>query len=40
VTDASHPRYLVVEGEVRDGDAVVARSTGKFFPQARAEPAP
>jgi uncharacterized protein (TIGR00369 family) len=40
VTGASHPRYLVVEGEVRDGDVVVARSTGKFFLQARAEPAP
>jgi uncharacterized protein (TIGR00369 family) len=36
----AHPRYAVVEGEVRDGDVVVARSTGKFFFQERHEPAP
>ncbi len=35
-----HPRYAVVEAEVRDGDVVLARSTGKFFFQERHEPAP
>jgi uncharacterized protein (TIGR00369 family) len=35
-----HPRYAVVEAELRDGDTVLARSTGKFFFQLRAEPAP
>jgi acyl-coenzyme A thioesterase PaaI-like protein len=35
-----HPRYAVVETEIRDGDVVLARSTGKFFYQARKEPAP
>jgi acyl-coenzyme A thioesterase PaaI-like protein len=35
-----HPRYLVVEGEVRVGGQLLARSHGKFFPQERAEPAP
>jgi len=35
-----HPRYLVVEAEVRDDGQVLARSHGKFFPQARAEAAP
>jgi len=35
-----HPRYAVVEAEVRDGDVVLARSTGKFFFQDRREPAP
>jgi acyl-coenzyme A thioesterase PaaI-like protein len=35
-----HPRYLVVEAELRDGETVVARSTGKFFPQAHGAPAP
>ena len=39
VSDA-HPRYAVVEAEVRHGDAVLARSTGKFFYQNRPEPAP
>jgi acyl-coenzyme A thioesterase PaaI-like protein len=34
VVDESHPRYLVIEAEVRSEDAVVARSRGKFFPQA------
>jgi acyl-coenzyme A thioesterase PaaI-like protein len=37
---AEHAKYLVVEGEVRDGGTVLARSTGKFFPQFRTEPAP
>ena len=35
-----HPRYAVVEAELREGDIVLARSTGKFFYQARGEPAP
>jgi uncharacterized protein (TIGR00369 family) len=35
-----HPRYAVVESEIRDGDLLLARSTGKFFHQARREPAP
>ena len=35
-----HARYLVVDAEVRDGDVVLARSTGKFFPQSRTESAP
>lgn len=37
---AEHAKYLVVEGEVRDGGTVLARSSGKFFPQFRAESAP
>ena len=37
---AEHPRYAVVEAEVRRGDVVLARSSGKFFYQARTEPAP
>jgi acyl-coenzyme A thioesterase PaaI-like protein len=36
----AHPRYAVVEAEVRHGDTVLARSTGKFFYQNRPEPAP
>jgi acyl-coenzyme A thioesterase PaaI-like protein len=35
-----HPRYLVVDAEVRQGDLVLARSTGKFFPESRTESAP
>ena len=35
-----HPRYLVVEAEVRHGDVRLARSTAKLFPQVRAENAP
>jgi acyl-coenzyme A thioesterase PaaI-like protein len=31
VTDAQHPRYFVIAAEVRAGDEVLARSTGKFF---------
>jgi len=34
------PRYAVVEAELRDGETVLARSTGKFFFQNRNEPAP
>ena len=37
---AEHPRYAVVEAEVRREDVLVARSNGKFFYQARTEPAP
>lgn len=33
ITDESHPRYIVIEGEVRHRGAVVARSRGKFFPR-------
>jgi acyl-coenzyme A thioesterase PaaI-like protein len=36
----SHPRYLVVEAEIRLNSVVLARSSGKFFPQQRAENAP
>jgi acyl-coenzyme A thioesterase PaaI-like protein len=35
-----HPRYLVVEGTVHDGESLVARSQGKFFLQNRPESAP
>ncbi len=31
VADDTHPRYLVVEAEIRSGEEIVARSTGKFF---------
>ncbi len=34
------PRYLVVDAEVRSDGELLARSTGRFFPQARAESAP
>ena len=37
---SEHARYLVVEGRVCEGETVVARSTGKFFPQQRPESAP
>jgi acyl-coenzyme A thioesterase PaaI-like protein len=40
LADERHAKYVVVEAEVRAGDVVVARSTGKFFPQARTEAAP
>jgi len=40
VTSSAHPRYLVVESELRQGDTLLARSSGRFFPQARAESAP
>ena len=36
----THPRYLVVEAEIRQADVVLARSSGKFFPQQRTENAP
>jgi acyl-coenzyme A thioesterase PaaI-like protein len=35
-----HARYLIVDAELSAGDLVLARSSGKFFPQARAEAAP
>lgn len=35
-----HPRYLVVEAEMRDGGVLLARSSGKFFPQDGATSAP
>jgi uncharacterized protein (TIGR00369 family) len=31
VVDDAHPRYLVVEAEVRSAGEVVAQSSGKFF---------
>jgi acyl-coenzyme A thioesterase PaaI-like protein len=40
IVDRSHPRYLVIEGVVRAGDEILARSTGRFFPQERTEDAP
>ncbi|MBI5504039.1 MAG: PaaI family thioesterase [Deltaproteobacteria bacterium] len=40
ITGRDHPRYLVIESEVRRGERRLAVSTGKFFPQAIAEPAP
>jgi len=36
----SRPRYVIIEAELRQGDVVVAHSTGKFFPQDRTENAP
>ena len=35
-----HARYLIIEAEVRCDGELVARSTGRFFPQARSESAP
>lgn len=35
-----HPRYLTVEAVVCEDGQVLARSLGKFFPQARPEAAP
>ena len=40
VTDRGHPKYAVVQGLVTRDDAVLARSTGKFFYQERRESAP
>jgi acyl-coenzyme A thioesterase PaaI-like protein len=37
---ARHARYLVVDAEVRRDGELLARSTGRFFPQARTESAP
>jgi len=38
VVDQGHARYAQIEGEVRDGDLVLARSRGKFFYVERAAP--
>ena len=38
VVGDDHARYLVVEGEVRCGEEVVAQSTGKFFFAAASAP--
>ena len=40
VADESHPRYLVIEALVSDGDEVLVRSVGKFFPRDLDQPAP
>lgn len=37
---AEHPRYLIVEAVACEDGLVLARSHGKFFPQARNEAAP
>lgn len=36
----TRPRYVIIEAELRHGEHIVARSTGKFFPQERSENAP
>ncbi|MDX2167589.1 MAG: PaaI family thioesterase [Deltaproteobacteria bacterium] len=38
VVDDTHPRYLVVEAEIRSGDEIVAQSSGKFFFAAHSAP--
>ncbi|MFN8644128.1 MAG: PaaI family thioesterase [Candidatus Binatia bacterium] len=40
VTDAAHPRYLVIAAEVRAGDELLACSTSKFFVAAGGVTAP
>jgi uncharacterized protein (TIGR00369 family) len=35
-----HPRYIVIDAEARQAETLLARSTGRFFPQTRAENAP
>ena len=42
IVSDEHPRYLVIEAEVRckGEDEVLVRSTGKFFPRAAVTPAP
>lgn len=40
ITGRDHPRYLLIEAEIHRGGQRLAISTGKFFPQAIAEPAP
>jgi acyl-coenzyme A thioesterase PaaI-like protein len=40
VAEQEHPRYLVIEAEAHKEDVLLARSTGRFFPQMRAESAP
>jgi acyl-coenzyme A thioesterase PaaI-like protein len=36
----TRPRYVIIEAELRQGERIVARSTGKFFPHDRSENAP
>jgi acyl-coenzyme A thioesterase PaaI-like protein len=38
--DRTHPRYVVIDGEVRHDGVPLARSTGKFFYQERRHAAP
>jgi len=40
IVGEAHPRYAVVEAEVRRGESVLARSTGRFFYVQRSESAP
>jgi acyl-coenzyme A thioesterase PaaI-like protein len=40
IADERHAKYVVVEAEVRVDGETVARSSGRFFPQARSEAAP
>ena len=40
IASREHPRYLVIEAEIRRGGERLVRSTGKFFPQPIAEPVP
>lgn len=35
IVHQTHPRYAEIEARVRDGSTLLARSTGKFFYQAR-----
>jgi acyl-coenzyme A thioesterase PaaI-like protein len=35
IVSAAHPRYAEIEARIRDGETVLARSTGKFFYQER-----
>jgi len=42
VEDEAHPKYRVIAAEIRRGDRLLVRSTGRFFPmseqQLEAEP--
>ena len=40
ISDESHPKYWVVDAEIRSGSERVVRSSGKFFPQDVAQPVP
>lgn len=40
VAASDHPRYLVIEAEILLDGEIAVRSSGKFFPQAIAQPAP
>lgn len=35
IVSRAHARYVEIEGRIRDDDALLARSTGKFFYQER-----